>query len=52
MHRAFSDQNLDRYRRLASGMLTVSERKVILDYLARDCADFRVPACVRRATTH
>lgn len=41
MHGVFSDQNLDRYKKLASGMLTVAERKIIFDCLAQERADFR-----------
>jgi hypothetical protein len=47
----FSDQNLDRYRKLASGVLTVEERRIIFCCLAQERADFRnnwikCPPCV------
>ena len=41
MKRAFSDQNLDRYKKLASGKLTAEERKSILDCLAAELAHQR-----------
>ena len=41
MERIFSAQNLDRYRRLASGTLTIAERKIIFDCLAQERVDFR-----------
>jgi hypothetical protein len=41
MQRVFSDQNIARYKKLASGTLTVAERKIIFDCLAQERADFR-----------
>lgn len=41
MQCVFSDQNLNRYRQLASGTLTVEQRKIIFDCLAKQSADFR-----------
>jgi hypothetical protein len=40
MQAVFSELNLDRYRKLASGTLTVAERKIIFDCLAQEGADF------------
>jgi hypothetical protein len=37
----FSEQNITRYKKLASGTLTAVERKVIFDFLAKEGADFR-----------
>ncbi len=41
MQGVFSSQNLDRYKKLASGTLTIAERKIIFDCLAQERADFR-----------
>ena len=41
MQGVFSELNLNRYRKLASGTLTVAERKIIFDCLAQERADFR-----------
>ena len=41
MQGVFSELNLDRYKRLASGTLTIAERKIIFDCLAQERADFR-----------
>ena len=41
MKSAFSDQNLARYKKLASGTLTADERKLILDGLAAELAQQR-----------
>ena len=35
MQRVFSEQNIARYKKLASGTLTADERKLILDLLSR-----------------
>jgi hypothetical protein len=36
MQGVFSDENVARYRKLASGTLTATERKTVIDALARD----------------
>ncbi len=41
MQGVFSEQNVARYRKLASGTLTIAERKIIFDHLAQERADFR-----------
>jgi hypothetical protein len=41
MRSFFSERNLARYKKLASGTLTVAERKVVFDGLAQERADFR-----------
>ena len=41
MQTFFSEQNIARYKKLASGTLTAFERKLIFELLARERADFR-----------
>ena len=41
MNGFFTEPNLTRYKRLASGSLTVLERKVILDFLVAELAQQR-----------
>jgi len=41
MQRFFSDQNIARYKKLASGTLTARERRMIFELLAKERADFR-----------
>ena len=41
MQGVFSDKNLDRYKKLASGTLTIAERKLIFECLAQERADIR-----------
>ncbi len=52
MQRVFNDQNLDRYKKLASGTLTIAERKIIFDCLAQERADFRNHAHARSEGAH
>jgi hypothetical protein len=40
MQTFFSDQNIARYQKLASGTLTALERKVIFEHLAKERANF------------
>jgi hypothetical protein len=41
MQSFFSDQNVARYKKLASGTLTALERKVIFELLEKERANFR-----------
>jgi hypothetical protein len=41
MQSFFNDQNIARYKKLASGTLTARERRKILELLAKERADFR-----------
>ena len=41
MQSSFSEQSIARYKQLASGTLSIAERKAIFDLLAQERADFR-----------
>jgi hypothetical protein len=41
MQSFFSEQNLARYKKLASGAVTALERKAIFEFLAKERADLR-----------
>jgi len=41
MQRVFSERNLARYKKLASGTLTALERKLMFELLAKERADLR-----------
>lgn len=51
MKSAFSEQNLARYKMLASGALTADERKSILDCLAAELAQQRCLAMAKSCGT-
>jgi hypothetical protein len=41
MRRFFNEQNLERYRKLASDVTTAEERRQVLELLAREMSTFR-----------
>jgi hypothetical protein len=41
MQRFFDEQNIKRYRQLASGALTAAERKILFTALSEEAASFR-----------
>lgn len=51
MHTSFSEANVARYKKLASGLLTAGERKAILDVLANELAKQRCLGSTRGCGT-